>query len=134
MRSSWRPLMLFVRDVRWALANELAGFRVAFIPPDMRRAGARKKSPGSGAGAGMLASFCRGAVLQLPILSEHLTARAAHAPAMRGERGAAAKHVTPGHSGGAVTQPRRGRSARREFGEINGAGTRGPYADKKARG
>ena len=70
----------------------------------------------------------------MPILSEHLTARAAHAPAMRGERGAAAKQVAPGHAGGVVTQPRRGRFARREFGEIDGAGARGPYADKKARG
>ena len=69
----------------------------------------------------------------MPILSEHLTARAAHAPAMRGERGAAVKQVAPGHAAGVVTQPRRRRLAGREFGEIDGAGARGPYADKKAR-
>ena len=70
----------------------------------------------------------------MPILPEHLTARAADTPAMRGERCATAEQVAKGHAAGAVTQPRRRRLARREFGEIDGAGARGPYADKKARG
>ena len=90
---------------------------------------APKKKPRLGGRGGNARKF----LLQLPILSEHLTARAAHAPTMCGERGAAAKQVAPGYAGGAVTQPRRGRFAGREFGEINGAGARGPYADKKAR-
>ena len=131
MGSSWRPLMFFVR---WGAGERISRFQCR-IHPSRQAAGRRqKKSPGSGAGAGMHVSDCRGGGLQLPILSQHFAARVAHAPAMRGERRATAEQVAPGHAAGAVTQPRRRRLAGREFGEIDGAGTRGPYADKKARG
>jgi hypothetical protein len=45
--------MLFVWTARGSLAKELAGFRVAFIPPGIRQVGAGNKKPRLGVGAGI---------------------------------------------------------------------------------
>jgi hypothetical protein len=59
---------------------------------------------------------------QLPVLSQHRAALAAHAPAMSRERCAAAQQIAPGHAAGTVAQPRRGRPAWRKLGKIDGLG------------
>jgi hypothetical protein len=59
---------------------------------------------------------------QLPVLSQHRAALAAHAPAMSRKRRAAAQQIAPGHAAGTVAQPRGRRSAWRKLGKIDGLG------------
>jgi len=69
----------------------------------------------------------------LPVLPQDFAARAADAPALRGESRTALEQVAPGHAGGAVTQPGCSRLAGRKFGHINSAGACAQGAENETR-
>ena len=108
----------------------------------MRQRRRATKNPGA-AGAGVLYSryannathgMSRRRRSELSVFPEHRAAFVADAPAMGGKRRAAMQEVAPGHAAGVVAQPRGGRPARRQLGEIDGVGGGGGKAKQKACG
>jgi hypothetical protein len=93
----------------------------------------KNNSPGTRAGVMMCECLSRRVCrLELPVFSQHLAAGITDPPAIGSKRRAAAQKIAPRYAGGMVAQSCGGRSARREFSEIDGSCLRRPDTEQQA--